>query len=47
MADVARRVYGSTDDMEALWRANRDIPKDPGSPLAPGSVVHTPAPPLR
>ena len=47
MADVARRVYGRTDDVEALWRANRNIPNGPGSPLAPGTVLHIPAPPLR
>jgi hypothetical protein len=47
MADVARRVYGTADDVESLWRANRDIPREPGSALAPGTVLHTPAPPSR
>jgi nucleoid-associated protein YgaU len=47
MADVARRVYGHADDVESLWRANRDVAREPGSPLAPGTVLHTPAMPLR
>lgn len=44
MADVARRVYGNADDVESLWRANRDVVSGPGAPLSPGTVLHTPAP---
>jgi nucleoid-associated protein YgaU len=44
MADVARRVYGNADDLESLWRANRDVVSGSGAPLSPGMVLHTPAP---
>jgi hypothetical protein len=47
IADVARRVYGNSEDAEALWRANRDVLPEPGSPLSPGMMLRTPAPALR
>jgi hypothetical protein len=46
IADVARRIYGTTDDAEALRRANLDILRGPAPPLAPGTVLHTPEAPL-
>jgi nucleoid-associated protein YgaU len=47
IADVARRVYGTTEGVESLWRANRDILSEPDAPLATGTVLHTPGAPLR
>lgn len=47
IADVARRIYGTTEDAGVLWRANRDVLRDPDSPIAPGTVLRTPAAPLR
>lgn len=47
IADVARRVYGTTAEAEGLWRANRDVLRDPDAPIAPGTLLHTPAAPLR
>lgn len=47
IADVARRVYGAGGDAGALWRANRDVLKGPDSPVAPGTVLRTPAAPMR
>ncbi len=43
LADVAARVYGSSDEVEALWRANRDLLKAVDQPLRPGAVLRTPA----
>jgi hypothetical protein len=40
--DVAFRVYGSTDQAESLWRANRDSLPRRESPLATGVVLRTP-----
>lgn len=47
IADVARRIYGTTDDVSVLWRANRDILREPDARLVPGTVLHTPEAPLR
>ncbi len=43
ITDVARRVYGSADGADMLWRANRDVVGAPGEPLSPGTVLRTPA----
>jgi nucleoid-associated protein YgaU len=43
ITDVARRVYGTADDADMLWRANRDVVGEPGAPLAAGTVLRTPA----
>ena len=40
--DVALRVYGTADDVDALWRANRDALPRPDSPLSPGTLLRTP-----
>ncbi len=42
IADVARRVYGKADAVDALWRANRDVVPQPGAPLSPGMMLRTP-----
>jgi nucleoid-associated protein YgaU len=42
LADVARRVYGSKDATEALWKANRDQVERIDSPLAQGTLLRTP-----
>ena len=47
IADVARRVYGTPENAGALWRANRDVLQGLDSPVAPGTVLRTPAAPLR
>jgi hypothetical protein len=43
LRDVAIRVYGSADDLDSLWRANRDVLPRTDSPLTAGSVLRTPA----
>ena len=47
IADVARRVYGNADAVDALWRANRDVVPQPGAPLSPGMMLRTPLNPAR
>jgi hypothetical protein len=42
LQDVARRVYGSGDLADPLWRANRDALSRRESPLAAGMVLRTP-----
>lgn len=42
LQDVARRVYGTADATERLWRANRDTLPGPDSPLQPGMLLRTP-----
>jgi nucleoid-associated protein YgaU len=42
LADVAVRVYGSTEAAASLWAANRDQLARPDEPLAPGSVLRAP-----
>jgi hypothetical protein len=41
--DVALRVYGSADQAEALWRANRDLLPRRDSSLRAGAALRTPA----
>jgi hypothetical protein len=42
LRDVARRVYGSPDEAEGLWRLNRDlIPRREGV-LPAGTLLRTP-----
>ena len=47
IADVSRRIYGSTDQVELLWRANRDLLGERDTPIAPGTVLRTPGPSRR
>ena len=42
LADVAVRVYGLTESVEALWRANRDLLTRVDSPLPRGTLLRTP-----
>jgi hypothetical protein len=42
LADVATRVYGTSDAAEPLWRANRDQVALIDSPLASGTILRTP-----
>jgi hypothetical protein len=41
--NVAVRIYGSTDAVESLWRANRDLLPTKNSALSPGMILRTPA----
>ena len=43
ISDVAQRVYGTTDAVDTLWRANRDALPQRDSPLVPGTLLRTPA----
>jgi len=40
--DVALRVYGTIDEADALWRANRDTLLRRDSPLSVGMLLRTP-----
>jgi hypothetical protein len=42
LQDISRRVYGSSDLVESLWRANRDALSQKESPLTAGMVLRTP-----
>jgi hypothetical protein len=42
ISDVALRVYGTTSQADALWRANRDALPQRDSPLLPGTLLRTP-----
>ncbi len=42
LRDVAIRVYGSVDELDSLWRANRDVLPHKDSPLTAGAVLRTP-----
>jgi hypothetical protein len=42
--DVSIRVYGSIDEADLLWRANRDLLPHRDSTLVSGAVLRTPAP---
>jgi hypothetical protein len=42
LADVALRVYGSSDATEPLWMANRDRVDRPDATLPAGTVLRTP-----
>ncbi len=42
LEDVAIRVYGSSDQVDLLWRANRDLLRQKDSPLHAGAVLRTP-----
>lgn len=44
ISDVAMRVYGTTDEVDGIWRANRDALPKRDSPLSPGTILSTPAP---
>ncbi len=43
IGDVARRVYGTSDDVDVLWCANRDALPHKDAPLVSGMVLRTPA----
>jgi hypothetical protein len=42
ITDVAVRVYGTADEADVLWRANRDAMPRQDSPLSPGTLLRTP-----
>jgi len=42
LGDVTMRVYGSSDQLDVLWRANRDLLPHRNSPLSAGAVLRTP-----
>ncbi len=42
LEDVTLRVYGSSDQLDVLWRANRDLLPHRNSPLCAGAVLRTP-----
>jgi hypothetical protein len=42
LSDVARRVYGSADEAEALWRLNRDLVRRRDEVLSAGTLLRTP-----
>jgi hypothetical protein len=42
LPDVARRIYGSGELADSLWRANRDALSRRDSPLSAGMVLRTP-----
>ncbi len=42
LEDVTMRVYGSSDQLDVLWRANRDLLPHRNSPLSAGAVLRTP-----
>ncbi len=42
LVEVARRIYGTTDAAETLWRANRDQVAMIDSPLTRGTLLRTP-----
>jgi hypothetical protein len=42
LADVATRVYGTSDAAESLWMVNRDQVALIDSPLASGTILRTP-----
>jgi hypothetical protein len=42
LEDVTIRIYGSADQLDLLWRANRDILPRKISPLSAGAVLRTP-----
>ena len=43
LEDVTLRIYGSSDQLDLLWRANRDLLPRKDSPLSAGAVLRTPA----
>jgi hypothetical protein len=42
LRDVARRVYGSADEAESLWRLNRDLVPRRDATLSAGTLLRTP-----
>ncbi len=42
LEDVTIRIYGSSDQLDQLWRANRDLLPRRNSPLSAGAVLRTP-----
>lgn len=42
LEDVTVRIYGSSDQLDLLWRANRDFLPRKNSPLSAGAVLRTP-----
>jgi hypothetical protein len=43
LEDVTLRIYGSSDQLDLLWRANRDLLPRKDSPLSASAVLRTPA----
>jgi hypothetical protein len=42
ITDVAVRVYGTAQETDLLWRANRDTMPRQDSALSPGTLLRTP-----
>lgn len=42
LEDVTVRIYGSSDQLDLLWRANRDLLPRKNSPLSASAVLRTP-----
>jgi hypothetical protein len=42
ISDVALRVYGTTDEVDSLWQANRDSLPRKDSPISSGMLLRTP-----
>jgi hypothetical protein len=42
LRDVARRVYGSSEEAESLWRLNRDLLRRKEGTLPAGTLLRTP-----
>ena len=42
LADVAQRIYGSSNSAQTLWTVNRDVLERPDSPLPAGALLRTP-----
>ena len=42
ISDVALRIYGTTDEVESLWQANRESLQSRDSPISSGMLLRTP-----
>jgi hypothetical protein len=42
IADVAMRIYGTTDEVESLWQANRESLPRKDTPISSGMLLRTP-----
>ena len=42
LKDIARRVYGSDEAADALWKSNRDLLDRPDAILGEGALLRTP-----
>jgi hypothetical protein len=42
ISDVALRIYGTTEEVESLWQANRESLQSRDSPISSGMLLRTP-----